>query len=572
MKSRSSALRDFTVDNRTWFLSAVALVIGAGGAALAVLLLRAIALATNIFYYHRISVAMVGPAGSTEPAWALLLVPIVGGLIVGVMAHYGSEKIRGHGIPEAIEAILLHGARVDPKVAILKPVSAAIAIGSGGPFGAEGPIIMTGGAFGSLIAQWLKLSDAERTTLLVAGAAAGMSATFAAPLAAILLAIELLLFEWRPRSLVPVAVASVLAGALRIWWLGSGPLFPVDLSAGIHLRSTLLVAAPLGILVGFASAGLSRLMYGFEDAFEYFGERFHLHAVWWPAIGGIAIGIGGLCFPRALGVGYDNIAELLRGNAPLSLLVGLLVAKSLMWAFSLSSGTSGGVLAPLLMIGAAIGEFLAHLAHLSGETQALWALMGMGAMLAGALGVPLTAAVFSLELTHALPALLPLVLTCVASYFVTSLFMPRSILTEKLSRRGYHLSREYGVDPLETVTVAQVMTEFSHVPKVAASAPEKPADASLPDVFAYSDETCRSVAEEMATTGVLVMPVFDRATGEPVGTVGTAELLAGRKRAIKRESDRVIAFQVDSRRGQSAAHAAAANSNHKDRGAILKDR
>ena len=572
MKSRSSALRDFTVDNRTWFLSAVALVIGAGGAALAVLLLRAIALATNIFYYHRISVAMVGPAGSTEPAWALLLVPIVGGLIVGVMAHYGSEKIRGHGIPEAIEAILLHGARVDPKVAILKPVSAAIAIGSGGPFGAEGPIIMTGGAFGSLIAQWFKLSDAERTTLLVAGAAAGMSATFAAPLAAILLAVELLLFEWRPRSLVPVAVASILAGALRIWWLGPGPLFPVDLSAGIHLRSTLLVAAPLGILVGFASAGLSRLMYGFEDAFEYFGERFHLHAVWWPAIGGISIGIGGLCFPRALGVGYDNIAELLRGNAPLSLVVGLLVAKSLMWAFSLSSGTSGGVLAPLLMIGAAIGEFLAHLADLSGETQALWALMGMGAMLAGALNVPLTAAVFSLELTHALPALLPLVLTCVASYFVTSLFMPRSILTEKLSRRGYHLSREYGVDPLETVTVAQVMTEFSDVPKVAASAPEKPADASLPDVFAYSDETCRSVAEEMATTGVLVMPVFDRATGEPVGTVGTAELLAGRKRAIKRESDRVIAFQVDSRRGQSAAHAAAANSNHKDRGAILKDR
>ncbi len=585
MKSRSSALRDFTVDNRTWFLSAVALVIGTGGAALAVLLLRAIALGTNIFYYHRISVAMVGPAGSTEPAWALLLVPIIGGLIVGVMAHYGSEKIRGHGIPEAIEAILLHGARVDPKVAILKPISAAIAIGSGGPFGAEGPIIMTGGAFGSLIAQWLKLSDAERTTLLVAGAAAGMSATFAAPLAAILLAVELLLFEWRPRSLVPVAVASVLAGALRIAWLGPGPLFPVDLSAGIHLDRTLLVAAPLGILVGFASAGLSRLMYGFEDAFEYFGERFHLHAMWWPAIGGIAIGIGGLCFPRALGVGYDNIAELLRGNAPLSLLIGLLVAKSLMWAFSLSSGTSGGVLAPLLMIGASIGEFLAHLAHFSGETQALWALMGMGAMLAGALGVPLTAAIFSLELTHALPALLPLVLTCIASYFVTSLFMPRSILTEKLSRRGYHLSREYGVDPLETVTVAEVMTELPGDYKFGTPAPDELSDAShyddsLPDVirsdvFAYSDETCRSVAEEMATTGVLSMPVFDRATGKPVGTVGTAELLAGRKRAIRRESDRVIAFQVDSRQksgpGQSAA-AADANSNHKDRDTVLKDR
>ena len=224
MKSRPSALRDFTVDHRTWFLIAAALVIGTGAAGLAVLLLRAIAFATNIFYYHRMSFAMVGPAGSTEPHWIMLLVPVVGGLIVGIMAHYGSDKIREHGIPEAIEAILLNGARVDPKVAVLKPLSAAIAIGSGGPFGAEGPIIMTGGAFGSLVAQWLKLSDAERTTLLVAGAAAGMSATFAAPIAAILLAVELLLFEWRPRSLVPVAVASILAGALRVRWLRSGPL------------------------------------------------------------------------------------------------------------------------------------------------------------------------------------------------------------------------------------------------------------------------------------------------------------------------------------------------------------
>ncbi len=199
MRSRPSALRDFTVDRRTWLLSAVAITIGTGGAALAVLLLRAIALATNIFYYHRLSLAMVGPAGSTEPHFALLFIPAIGGILVGCMARYGTDKIRGHGIPEAIEAILLNGARVHPKVAVLKPISAAIAIGSGGPFGAEGPIIMTGGAFGSLVAQWLHLSDAERTTLLVAGAAAGMSATFATPIAAILIAVELLLFEWRPR-------------------------------------------------------------------------------------------------------------------------------------------------------------------------------------------------------------------------------------------------------------------------------------------------------------------------------------------------------------------------------------
>ena len=541
MRSRPSALRDFTVDRRVWLLTGVALFIGAGAAALAVLLLRAIAFATNAFYYHRLSLAMVGPAGSPLSPWIMPLVPVIGGVIVGFIAHYGSDKIRGHGIPEAIEAILLRGARVDLKVAVLKPLSAAIAIGSGGPFGAEGPIIMTGGAFGSLVAQWLKLTDAERTTLLVAGAAAGMSATFAAPMAAILLAVELLLFEWRPRSLVPVAAASVMAGVLRIGWLGAGPLFPVDLHSDLHLTRSMLVSAPLGMLVGIASAGLSRLMYGFEDGFEHLCGRLKLHWMWWPAIGGIGIGLGGFFFPRGLGVGYDNIAELLRGNAPVSLLLGLLIAKSLMWAFSLSSGTSGGVLAPLLMIGAAIGESVAQLAHMPGETQALWALMGMGAMLSGALGVPLTAILFSIELTHALPALLPLTLACTASYMVTSLVMPRSILTEKLSRRGYHLSREYGVDPLEMVSVAEVMTEFPVSDEVGETSDSH---AALPDVLAYTDETCRAVAEEMATTGVMSMPVVDRESGRVCGSISAQDLLGGRRRAIARESERSISFQI----------------------------
>jgi H+/Cl- antiporter ClcA len=512
----------------------VAIFIGAGAAALAVVLLRAIAFATNAFYYHRLSLAMVDPAGSPLAPWIMPLVPICGGLIVGLIAHYGSDKIRGHGIPEAIEAILLRGARVDPKVAILKPLSAAIAIGSGGPFGAEGPIIMTGGAFGSLVAQWLHLTDAERTTLLVAGAAAGMSATFATPIAAILIAVELLLFEWRPRSLVPVAVASVVAAALRVTWLGAGPLFPVELHSAIPLARTLLLAAPLGMLVGLASAGLSRLMYSFEDSFEHVCGRLRIHWMWWPAIGGI--GIGGFFFPRGLGVGYDNIAELLRGNAPMALLLGVLVAKSLMWAFSLSSGTSGGVLAPLLMIGAAIGETLAHLTHMSGETQALWALMGKGAMLSGALGVPLTAVLFSLELTHALPALLPLTLACTASYLVTSLIMPRSILTEKLSRRGYHLSREYGVDPLEMVSVAEVMLELAVAVDEATEAGDL--HEALPEVLAYTDETCRAVVEEMATTGVTSMPVVDRETGLIRGSISAQELLVGRRRAVARESER----------------------------------
>src|SRR3984957_14577563 len=233
MRSEPSILRDFTVDRRVWLLSGVAIGIGACATVLAVLLLRCIALFTNLFYYHRFSTVAVGPAGSPLGYW-MVLVPVVGGLIVGLMARFGSDKIRGHGIPEAIEAILLHRAKVDPKIALLKPVSAAIAIGSGGPFGAEGPIIMTGGAVGSLIGQWMHVTDAERTTLLVAGAAAGMSATFDTPLAAILLAVELLLFEWRPRSLVPVALASATAAVLRVYWLGAGPIFPMPATTEIH--------------------------------------------------------------------------------------------------------------------------------------------------------------------------------------------------------------------------------------------------------------------------------------------------------------------------------------------------
>src|SRR5271170_7592630 len=266
MKAESSALRDFTVDRRVWLLSGVALVIGVGATFLAVLLLRLIAISTNLFYYHRFSAAYVSPAGSPLGHW-MVVVPVLGGAIVGLMARFGSDKIRGHGIPEAIEAILLNRARVDPKIAILKPISAAIAIGSGGPFGAEGPIIMTGGAFGSLIAQWFQLTDAERTTLLVAGAAAGMSATFATPVAAILLAVELLLFELRPRSLVPVAIASATAALLRSALLAPGPLFQMPVVSGVDRISFAVGAVLLGAFVGLVAAGMSRMMYAFEDLF-----------------------------------------------------------------------------------------------------------------------------------------------------------------------------------------------------------------------------------------------------------------------------------------------------------------
>jgi chloride channel protein, CIC family len=523
MKSQPSALRDFTVDRRVWLLSCVSIGIGVCATALAVLLLRCIALSTNLFYYHRFSIATISPAGSPLGYW-MIVVPVIGGLIVGLMARFGSDKIRGHGIPEAIEAILIHRARVDPKIAILKPVSAAIAIGSGGPFGAEGPIIMTGGAAGSLIGQWMHVTDAERTTLLVAGAAAGMSATFATPVAAILLAVELLLFEWRPRSLVPVAMASATAGLLRVYWLGAGPLFQMPVISMSNPIGYVVGALLLGALLGLVSAGMSRMMYAFEDLFEHLP----VHWMWWPAFGGLGVGIGGFFFPRGLGVGYDNIAALLHGNATISLIVGILIAKSLMWAFSLGSGTSGGVLAPLLMIGGAVGAMAGHLAHATIEAQAFWALIGMGAMLAGSLGVPLTAILFCLEVTHCLPALLPLTLACVASYLVTALLMPRSILTEKLGRRGYHLTREYGVDPLELVILREVMSP----------APQLTSNTTLPEFYAYADSTARGAAEIMATEGLATLPVVERDSNEVCGTISLNDLLRGRTRSVERENDR----------------------------------
>jgi chloride channel protein, CIC family len=526
MKSECSVLRDFTVDGRVWLLSGVAIIIGIGAALLAVILLRLIALCTNLFYYHRFAFALVSPAGSPLGHW-MLIAPVIGGLIVGLMARFGSDRIRGHGIPEAIEAILLNRARVDAKIAALKPISAAIAIGSGGPFGAEGPIIMTGGAFGSLIAQWIHLTDAERTTLLVAGASAGMSAVFATPVAATLLAVELLLFELRPRSLVPVALASATAAILRGSLIGHGPLFQMPVVGNVDRVAFAAGSLALGAVVGLVAAILSRMMYAFEDMFE----RLPVHWMWWPTIGGIGVGIGGLFFPRGLGVGYDNIAALLGGNAPLALILGILIAKSLMWAFSLGSGTSGGVLAPLLMIGGSVGALAAHIAHAPAEMQALWALIGMGAMLAGSLGVPMTAILFSLEVTHCLPALVPLTLGCVAAYLVTALLMPRSILTEKLSRRGYHLTREYGVDPLETVIVRDLMSPESK--------PSSNGNGAFPENFIYADGTCRSAAEAMASEGLASLPVVDREAGRIVGEITLIDLLKGRSKAVVRENERL---------------------------------
>jgi H+/Cl- antiporter ClcA len=522
-----SQLRDFNADSRMLILSALALVLGLAGAVLAYFLLHLIYAATNLFYFHRFGWQFVSPADN-HLHWLAVFVPIVGGVLIGLMARYGSDKIRGHGMPEAIEAILIHGAKVDARVAFFKPLSAAIAIGSGGPFGAEGPIIMTAGSAGSLFAQMFHLSDAERSTLLVAGAAAGMAGVFSTPLAAILLAVELLLFEWRPRSLVPVAVAATTAGALRRFFLGSGPLFPMPAIGGSVSPRAVLAALAVGVIAGGLALLLSRAVYASEDLFE---NHLPVHWMWWPAIGGLVIGVGGLIFPRALGTGYDVIASLIGGDTTWHLILGVLIVKSIIWSFSLGSGTSGGILAPLLMIGGALGALLTP--GLPALGTGGWALVGMAGVLSGAIGCPLTATVLAMELTHNYSLILPLLAASFAAHGLTVLLQRRSIVTERLSRRGHHLSREYSVDPLEAMTVSQVMLmsagELAEVPDA-----EVLADAQV----AQPDETLRSVVERMAAARVFEAYVREPGTAKTLGRITLQDMLHARNRSWQRESVR----------------------------------
>ncbi|HEY7193465.1 MAG TPA: chloride channel protein, partial [Gemmatimonadales bacterium] len=452
---------DFTANPRVLVLAAMAAVIGVISAFVALGLSWLISFFTNVFYYgHFTARGLSSPAGHHLGGWSVLI-PIAGGLIIGLLARYGSEKIRGHGIPEALEAILIGRSRMEPKVAVLKPLSSALAIGTGGPFGAEGPIIMTGGAFGSLFAQAFHMSAPERKTLLVAGAAGGMAAIFAAPVAAVFLAVELLLFEWKPRSFIPVATAAAVAGTLRVSLMGPGPIFLTRAHAPLAIHG-LLAAAVLGLIAGFGAGGLTWLVYTSEDLFR----RLPIHWMWWPAIGGLAIGIGGLFYPRALGVGYDVIRDLLNGRLVGAFVLGLLITKALIWALALGSGNSGGVLAPLLLMGGALGVLGAPL--VPGD-PGVAAELGMAAMMAGAMGAPFTAIAFIAEVTHDINLLPGLLIACVAADAVTVLLLKRSILTEKLERRGHHVTREYIVNPLHLLRVGEVMEQ--NVPTVPATLP-----------------------------------------------------------------------------------------------------
>jgi CIC family chloride channel protein len=584
-------LADFTLGWSTVRLVPLAVAAGVLGAVVALALLKLIALCTSIAYFQEVGTRHTSPLGHSL-GWLAVLVPVGGGLLVGLMARYGSERIRGHGIPEAMETILVGGSKSQPRVALLKPISSAISIGTGGPFGAEGPIILTGGAVGSVLSQFFHLTAIERRCLLVAGAAAGMSAVFGTPVAAVLLGVELLVFEWRPRSMVLIGIASAVAGGIRIAFVDHGlldaaPLFPttVHVSPGM---GTFAGGVVIGLLGGAAAWLLTKAVYGAEDAFN----KLPIHWVWWPAIGGLVIGLGGLIEPRALGVGYGTISAEIAGKLAASTLLTIFMVKLVIWALALGSGTSGGILAPILIMGAAMGGLAAPV--LPGGSVGSWSLLGMAACLAGVTRSPFTAVVFALELTHDIDLLLPLLLACTIAHLVSTLVLKRSILTEKVARRGFHVLREYSVNPLDVLFVRDVMeTDLVTVEPdrsaadIYASVPRRPAarrQRLLPVidatgslvgavpwvdvvervasaeagaaaaqimvqglVVAYPDETLREVADRMAEHQVGVMPVVEHGHPDVLrGIVTQFDLLAARERALEEERHRERVLRVTS--------------------------
>ena len=584
------ALRDYTMTPAILRLVPLAIVIGVLATGIALALLDMIGFLTNLLYFQRLSVQLVSPDGNTLGLLAVA-VPIVGGLVVGLMARYGSEQIRGHGIPEAMERILVNGSKVQPRLAVLKPVSSAVSIGSGGPFGAEGPIILTGGAVGSVIGQLFRLTAIERRALLVAGAAAGMSAVFGTPVAATLFGMELLAFEWKPRTMVLVGLAAATADGLRMVLASAGllapqPIFPVPAHPPLG-PVVLLGAAALGVATALAAWLMTQAVYRFEDAFKLLTG--HLHWMWWPMIGGLVFGLGGLLEPRALGVGYGTIHAELLGQLGLSTLLLLFAVKLVIWSAGLGSGTSGGIVAPVLMIGAAVGGILGH--ALPGTTPGVWALLGLAGAMGGVTGSPFTAIVFAFELTHDQNSLLALLVTATVSYLFSVLLLKRSIVTEKVARRGFHVTREYAVDPLEALFVRDVMetdvitvAPDGSVADLYAALPEGSPErrqrmypviderASLLGVVPWSrileghrdgtpvvrqvmlssvttaspDELLRTVADRMAHEGLGVLPVVDRS--EPnrlVGLVTQFDLLQARQRLLEEErhAERVLTLR-----------------------------
>ncbi len=442
------------VDYRTLKLGGIAVLVAFFIGFAAQGFIRLINIVTNIAFFWRFSLDFTSPSNNSRGLW-VVVIPVIGAIIVGLMARYGSKAIRGHGIPEAMEQVLLNESRIPPKVAILKPLSAAIAIGTGGPFGAEGPIIATGGAIGSFFGQLLKITADERKTLLAAGAAAGMAATFGTPVSAVLLAIELLLFEFKARSIIPVALAAVTATGVRFALVGSQPFASMQVLTQPGGQAIAVYIA-LGGLFGLISVGITKLLYAIEDGFE----KLPIHWMWWPAIGAIAIGIVGYFDPKTLGVGYENIDHILSGNLTLGLLISLGIFKLISWSISLGSGTSGGTLAPLFTIGGALGGVfgivISKFFPFLGIDPRIAGLIGMAAIFAGASRAFLASVIFTFEITRRPISLLPLLGGCAAAYFISCFLTRNSLMTEKIIRSGVRVPSEYSVDFLDHINVRDI--------------------------------------------------------------------------------------------------------------------
>ncbi|HTE26827.1 chloride channel protein [Flavitalea sp.] len=449
---------------RLVFISSLAVLIALVISFISKLLVLLINFTTGFFFFGKLSVADISPA-SNNLGWLVIFIPAIGGIIVGLMALYGSKAIRGHGIPEAMEQVLTNHSKIRPSITYLKPVSAAIAIGAGGPFGAEGPIIATGGALGSTVGQLLKITSNERKILLAAGSTAGMSAIFGSPVAAIFLAIELLLFEFSPRAIIPVALACITGAAGHHFLFESGPVFAIRKFIGVPSNTGLFLYSCMGIIIGIISVGVTRIVYFVEDLFE----KLPVHWMWWPAIGGLFVGVIGYMAPGTLGVGYNNITDILNGELTLSFIAILCILKFCSWAIALGSGTSGGTLAPLLTIGSAAGAILGYVIMkifpAAGVTIGLSALVGMATMFTGASRAFLTSIAFALETTGQFNGLVPLLAACTAAYFISYLLMENTIMTEKISRRGVQTPVAYGPDILQSYTVKQVMNNDALVIK-----------------------------------------------------------------------------------------------------------
>ena len=476
LQSVGAPLERATVDKRVLGVSCLAIGVGLVTGVIARLLTALIGIITNVVFHGRWSASFASPAGNPL-GWLVIGVPVLGGLIVGVMARYGSKAIRGHGIPEAMEQVLFNESRIPARVTFLKPLSAAISIGTGGPFGAEGPIIATGGALGSLVGQVLRVSAEERKTLLAAGAAAGMSATFASPVSAVLLAIELLLFEYRLRSIVPVALASVVACGVHVALVGSQPAFTMPMVASPS-GVALTIYVGLGLVAGVASTVVTRAVYAVEDAFE----KLPIHWMWWPAMGGVVVGVIGWLSPHTMGVGYDNIDRILQGDLTGEAVLIFCALKFASWSVSLGTGTSGGTLAPIFTIGGGLGSALGAAAAWAipsaGIDVRMAALVGMAALFAGASRALLASVVFAFETTRQPMGLLPLLGGCTAAYLVSAMMMRNSIMTEKIARRGARVVTDYVADFLDQVLVSDV--------------------AAAPVVVLHADDTLEQVRVWMA--------------------------------------------------------------------------